>query len=104
LASTSEQARGGPAIEVMAKATRRRRTRWQKRAERAEALIELQKTSGGVAGNAADRRALVIATVAHIGPQLGIAPTCAALGLPRATYYRRRCPGTCPHSVPCRAP
>jgi len=34
----------------------------------------------------------VIATVTQIGPQLGIAPTCSALGLPRATYYRRRRP------------
>ena len=33
-----------------------------------------------------------MATVAQIGPRLGIAPTCAALGLPRATYYRRRRP------------
>jgi putative transposase len=31
-----------------------------------------------------------MATVAEIGPRLGFAPTCAALGLPRATYYRRR--------------
>jgi hypothetical protein len=29
-------------------------------------------------------------TVTELGPRLGIAPTCAALGLPRATYYRRR--------------
>jgi len=28
-------------------------------------------------------------TVREIGPRLGIAPTCSALGLPRATYYRR---------------
>ncbi len=33
-----------------------------------------------------------MATVADVGPRLGIAPTCAALGLPRATYYRRRQP------------
>jgi putative transposase len=33
-----------------------------------------------------------MATVAQIGPRLGIGPTCAALGLPRATYYRRRRP------------
>src|SRR5256712_7424127 len=33
-----------------------------------------------------------MATVTQIGPRLGIAPTCAALGLPRATYYRRREP------------
>jgi putative transposase len=28
-------------------------------------------------------------TVREMGPRLGIASTCAALGLPRATYYRR---------------
>ena len=33
-------------------------------------------------------------TVTELGPRLGIAPTCAALGLPRATYYRRRRPQT----------
>jgi putative transposase len=27
--------------------------------------------------------------VCEMGPRLGIAPTCSALGLPRATYYRR---------------
>ncbi len=31
----------------------------------------------------------MMATVTEVGPQLGIAPTCAALGVPRATYYRR---------------
>ena len=29
-----------------------------------------------------------MAKVKELGPDLGIAPTCAALGLPRATYYR----------------
>ena len=28
-------------------------------------------------------------TVREMGPRFGIAPTCSALGLPRATYYRR---------------
>src|SRR4029453_4021383 len=37
-----------------------------------------------------------MATVTQIGPRLGIAPTCAALGLPRATYYRRRRPRAVP--------
>jgi len=63
--------------------------------------VRTAKTSGGVAGNAADRRVLLIATVTQIGPQLGIAPTCAALGLPRATYYRRRRPR---HVPPRRRP
>ena len=37
-----------------------------------------------------------MATVTQIGPQLGIAPTCAALGLPRASYYRRWRPRNVP--------
>jgi len=35
-----------------------------------------------------------MATITEIGPRLGFAPTCAALGVPRATYYRRRRPQT----------
>jgi len=42
-----------------------------------------------------------MATVTQIGPRLGIAPTCAALGLPRATYYRRRRPA---RAAPLRRP
>ena len=37
-----------------------------------------------------------MATVTQIGPRPGIAPTCAALGLPRATYYRRWRPARVP--------
>ena len=42
-----------------------------------------------------------MATVTQIGPRLGIGPTCAALGLPGATYYRRRRP---PRAAPPRRP
>ena len=42
-----------------------------------------------------------MATVTEVGPRLGIAPTCAALGLPRATYYRRQRP---PRARPPRRP
>jgi putative transposase len=46
----------------------------------------------------------VIATVTDLGPRLGITPTCAALGVPRATYYRRRWPQcTSPRRQPPRA-
>src|SRR5229473_587428 len=31
-----------------------------------------------------------MATVTEVGPRLSIAPTCRALGVPRATFYRRR--------------
>jgi len=37
-----------------------------------------------------------MATVTAVGPRLGIAPTCMALALPRATYYRRRRPQSAP--------
>jgi putative transposase len=37
-----------------------------------------------------------MATITEIGPRLGIAPTCAALGLPRASYYRQRRPQCLP--------
>ena len=33
-----------------------------------------------------------MATVRAVGPQLGVAATCVALGLAAATYYRRRSP------------
>ena len=39
--------------------------------------------------------------VTEIGPRLGIAPTCAALGVPRATYYRRLKPRPTPAERPC---
>ncbi len=39
-------------------------------------------------------------TVAEVGPQLGIAPTCRALALPRATFYRRRRPQSAPRRRP----
>jgi len=38
--------------------------------------------------------------ISELGPRLGIAPTCAALGLPRATYYRRRRPQRVPAPRP----
>ena len=41
-----------------------------------------------------------MATVTEIGPRLGIALTCAALALPRATYYRRRQPESAPPARP----
>jgi putative transposase len=37
-------------------------------------------------------------SVREVGPRLGIAPTCAALGLPTATYYR----GVKPKPAPAR--
>ena len=42
-----------------------------------------------------------MAAVTELGPRLGIAPTCSALGVARATYYRRRQP---PRERPQRPP
>src|SRR3989442_9905482 len=58
------------------------------------------KKHRGVAGDAAGYRALLMATVAEVGPRLGIAPTCRALALPRATFYRRRRPQSAPRRRP----
>ena len=43
---------------------------------------------------------MTIATIREVGPRLGIAPTCAALGLPTATYYRRAKPPRAPAPRP----
>jgi len=40
-------------------------------------------------------------TVSEIGPRLGVAPTCAALGMPKATYYRRLKPRPPPAKRSC---
>jgi putative transposase len=44
-------------------------------------------------------------TVREVGPRLGIAPTCAALGVSTASYYRRRkpTPAAPPRPTPARA-
>jgi len=44
-------------------------------------------------------------SIAEIGPRLGVAPTCAAMGLPRATYYRhlRPSPKQTSRCTPARA-
>jgi len=41
-----------------------------------------------------------MALVRELGPQHGVAPTCAALGVPRATYYRRWRPQSAPPPRP----
>ena len=57
------------------------------------------KKSRGVAGDPVREREMMIATVREVGPRLGIAPTCAALGLPAATYYRRIGADAAPRTV-----
>jgi putative transposase len=42
----------------------------------------------------------MIATVAELAPRLGVAPTCAALEVPRASYYRSRRPRSEPKPRP----
>ncbi len=43
---------------------------------------------------------MTIETVREVGPRLGIAPTCMALGLPTSTYYRRSRPQPPPERRP----
>ena len=44
----------------------------------------------------------MIAAVKEMGPTLGYAPTCAALGLPRATFYRKAKPTKAPRPARCK--
>ena len=66
-------------------------TRW-KHAPSGPRRWSKSKKTRGAAGDAARVREVLMAMVVDLSPRLGIAPTCAALGLPRATYYRRRQP------------
>jgi len=69
-------------------------SRYTVRAERAEAVVDLQKKSGGAPGDrpAADRREALMARIADQQATLGVAPACQALAVPRASYYRWRNP------------
>lgn len=63
------------------------------RAERAEALIEVQKESlrdhgGRAPGESRKERERLMKRVKDLGDRLGVAPTCNAFGIPRASYYR----------------
>jgi len=74
------------------------------RLERAEALVDLQKKSLDAPGDRAARarRQAVMQTVADVKARLGVAPTCAALGLARSSFYRHQQPQ--PVSTPRRTP
>jgi len=69
-------------------------TRWLNvRAERAEALVELQKSLHAAGDRtAAERRDGLMAVVAQQRTGVGIAPACTALSVARATFYRRQTP------------
>src|SRR5204862_4922741 len=49
---------------------------------------------------AAERRDQMMRTVTEMAPRLGVARTCAALGLPRASYYRGQQPRSAPKPRP----
>ncbi len=76
------------------------------RAERAEALVELQKKSGGAPGDPAptNRREALMPLITEHSVILGVAPVCQALAVPRATYYRWHQPKPRGPARPRRAP
>lgn len=75
------------------------------RAERAEALVELQKSLGDPWDRTeAERRAGVIAIVIAQKDTLGVTPVCATLAVPRATYYRWQQPKAIVPAPPRRVP
>ena len=63
--------------------------RQKARAERAEALVDLQKSLGDPGNRTeAERRKGWMADAAQQRASVGIAPACTALSIPRATFYR----------------
>lgn len=74
----------------------RENRRLRARAERAEALVELPKKSGGaVRGRReAERRSAMMQLVADHAEHLGVAASCDALGVSRSDYYRSRKPAS----------
>jgi hypothetical protein len=79
-----------PGVSLASRESLRRRQ--SRRMEFGRRTLVRDSKKGDVAGDAAERRAIVIATVTEVEPRLDIVPTCAAFGLPRATYYRRHQP------------
>lgn len=69
-------------------------TKQTERAERAEALIDVQKKSlcAFQASAAKPGGAELLTTVLEAAPQVGVSAACAALGVARSTYYRERSP------------
>ena len=65
----------------------RENRRFRARAERAEALVELQKNGGAVWRRpVVERRRELMQAVREMSPRLGVSPTCNAMGQSRATY------------------
>ncbi|MFA5061697.1 MAG: IS3 family transposase [Patescibacteria group bacterium] len=92
----------------------REKARLQKQLTRAKIVIAVQKKGLGVAGDPADppqrRRERLMPTAFALAREIGSAPACAALGIPRATLYRRRRTAaappptrTAPRATPARA-
>ncbi|MCY0999995.1 IS3 family transposase [Myxococcus sp. MISCRS1] len=99
LSASSPKKRGPPAKLPDASARRvaeleKELARAQARLKRAEALLDLQKKFFGNPGSGtaqARRGALMRVALEAVG-EMGVAPVCQALGLPRATFYRRARP------------
>jgi transposase-like protein len=76
----------------------RENIRLQHRVKRAEAIVELQKSSGAARDAAAGRgRDAAMRAVEDAVGELGAAAACDALGVPRASFYRWRAPLHGPH-------
>jgi transposase-like protein len=97
LKSLSERKRGprapaGGAVAQENKELKRRVTRLERKLERAEKLLEIQNKSPrswGSPGGCRRERERMMAAVDAVADQVGVRPACEALGVPRASGYRR---------------
>jgi transposase len=69
----------------------RENTRLQRELEKAQIIIEVQKSGGAVGKGRAERERLMTAT-AQLADRVGVRAACTALAAPRPTYYRGRRP------------
>src|SRR3954451_6230533 len=96
-----------PLAAELAKA-RQENARLRQRLERAEAIIDLQKSctpAGDCARSERQRRQILMDSVLALPPAAGItAAACTALGLSRATVQRRRARRTRPPAEPAPRP
>jgi len=72
---------------------RRERSRLERRLKQAELVVEIQKKLLSTALRATDaalRSELMMRAIEQHGSELGVAQLCSALGVARASYYRRQ--------------
>ena len=93
-------------LEGKVRKLERENTRLEKELEKARLIIDVQGKVAGLAGIEPRGRDELVEATQELAKYVGVKPACAALRVPRATFYRRRRPSTGhqqPRPTPARA-